>query len=144
MRCKLFILGLLLLTSFQINAQNNTSENEDIEKVVLNYIENFFENNFDEMNSSLHPRLAKRGLNKDRSISNDLPPEELKKILSKKKAFPIEKQKNSVENITVFGDMASATLITGYPNSRWKEYIHLVNVDNEWKMINVFWEHFPK
>lgn len=140
---KLLIIGIFLLSTFHFQAQNQSSEGDAIKSIVLNYIENFFENNFDEMNSSLHPRLAKRGLNSDGTMSKDLPPEELKKILSKKKAFPLEKQNNTVEDISIFGNMASATLITGYSKMRWKEYIHLVKSDGDWKMINVFWEYYP-
>jgi hypothetical protein len=128
-----------------LKAQNSTSQNDAIEKAILNYIENFFENNFEEMNKSLHPRLSKRGLNPDGStISEDLPPEKLKKLLETNPKFEVKHQKNIVENITIFGNMASASLKTGYPKTRWVEYIHLVKQNDEWKIINVFWDFVKK
>ena len=140
----IFIAIILLLSTVTIQAQQATNESKAIEKTILNYIENFFENNFEEMNKSLHPRLAKRGLNPDRTLSEDFPPQKLKELMQKKQIFPLKNQSNLVENIAVFGDMAKASLVTGYPNTRWVEYIHLVKLDNEWKIINVFWEFYPK
>ena len=138
-------LGLILAITMFSNglAAQSTSEDEAVEKAVLNYIENFFENNFDAMNASLHSRLAKRGLNPNGSMSDDLPPQKLKEILNKKKAFPRANQNNKVENVQVFGKMASATLTTGYPKMRWVEYCHLVKENDTWKIINVFWDYYP-
>ena len=58
-----------------------------------------------------------------------------------KEKFPLKYQKNTVEEISIFGNMASAQLTTGYPDLRWVEYIHLAKLDGKWKMINVFWEY---
>ncbi len=136
----LFFTSIILLFSFTANAQKEVTEDKAIEKIVINYIENFFENNFDEMNKSLHPRLAKRGLNPDGTLSDDFPPEKLKELISTKQKFEVKHQYNVVENITVYGNMASASLRTGYPKLRWTEYIHLMKQDGNWKIINVFWE----
>ena len=136
----LFAMTLILLFAFTANAQMEEAEDKAIQKTIFNYIENFFENNFDDMNKSLHPRLAKRGLNPNGTLSDDFPPEKLRELMSTKQIFPLKQQHNVLENISVFGNMASASLITGYPKLRWVENIHLVKVDGDWKIINVFWE----
>lgn len=117
-----------------------TNENAAIEKSSLNYIENLFENNFDLMNESLHPRLAKRGLNPDSTLSEDFPPGKLKELMSTKQKFVIQDQHNVVEDIFIFGKMGRASLRTGYPKLRWNEYIHLIKQEGKLKIINVFWE----
>lgn len=137
---KALIILVVLISAVDSHAQLKTAENTAIEETILNYIENFFENNFDEMNESLHPRLAKRGLNPDRTLSDDFPPEKLKELMLTKQKFKVEHQNNLVEDITIYGNMASASLRTGYPKLRWTEYIHLVKQDGSWKIINVFWE----
>ena len=137
---KLFALFILSVYTLASHAQSEISESVEIEKAILNYIENFFENNFDEMNKSLHPRLAKRGLNPDGTLSGDAPPEALKKLMTTKPKFDLKHQHNVVENISIYGKMASASLRTGYPKTRWTEYIHLVKEKEQWKIINVFWE----
>lgn len=136
---RIFII-IILISAAQSHAQMDTVETNAIEKSILNYIENFFENNFDSMNESLHPRLAKRGLNPDGTLSDDFPPEKLKELMLTKPKFEVKHQYNVVEDITIYGGMASASLRTGYPKLRWTEYIHLVKQDGDWKIINVFWE----
>ena len=137
---KIFIILIVLISTVTSYAQSDTLENSAIEKVILNYIENFFENDYDAMNESLHPRLAKRGLNQDSTLSEDFPPEKLKELMLTKFKFEVKHQYNVVENITVYGNMASASLRTGYPKLRWTEYIHLVKQEGNWKIINLFWE----
>ena len=137
---KVFIILIVLISAVTSHAQSDTTENAAIEKTILNYIENFFENNFDKMNVSLHPRLAKRGLNQDGTLSDDFPPEKLKELMSTKQKFDVEHQKNVVEDIIVYGNMARASLRTGYPRLRWTEYMHLMKQDGSWKIINVFWD----
>ena len=138
------IIFLLFVTVTLSSSVNSQTDNAKVEKAVLSYIENFFENKFEEMNAVLHPRLSKRGLNLDGTINKDLPPLELKKLMSQKRALPISRQENKVENIIVFKNTATAKLITGYPNVKWAEFIHLVKVDAKWKIIDVFWEFYPR
>jgi len=134
---------MIALTAI-LNAQNDSINTVLIEKSILNYIENFFENNFEEMNKSLHPRLSKRGLNPDGTLSDDFPPERLKEFLKTNPRFEVKRQYNVVEHITILGNMASATLKTGYPKTRWVEYIHLIKLNNEWKNINILWDFEKK
>lgn len=137
---QVIILIILLISVDSSWGQSITDENAVIKKTILNYIENFFENNFNAMNESLHPRIAKRGLNQDGTLSEDFTPEKLKELMLTKQKFKTEHQYNIVENITNYGNMASASLRTGYPKARWTEYIHLVKLEGNWKIINVFWE----
>lgn len=141
---KKVIILIIALFSIALNAQNNEIESNLIEKTILNYIENFFENNFDKMNESLHPRLSKRGLNPDGTLSEDFPPEKLKKLLTTNPKFEVKHQYNIVKDITIFGNMASASLKTGYPKTRWTEYIHLIKQNGNWKIINVCWDFDKK
>ncbi|MHA7832655.1 MAG: nuclear transport factor 2 family protein [Flagellimonas sp.] len=137
------IFTLCILLAIATNAQepkDSLKEKQAIQKCVLNYIENFFENNFDEMNRSLHPRLAKRGLGQNEIMSEDFPPEKLKELMETKPPFSKKRQKNSVTDIKIFENMAMANLSTGYPNLRWREFIHLVKMDGQWQIINVFWD----
>ena len=138
------IIILLLFFTVAMNAQESDKDNQLIEETIINYIENFFENKFEEMKVSLHPRLSKRGLNPNGTLSEDFPIEKLKELMDSKRAFPKKDQKNVVEGIIVMGNMAKASLITGYSKTRWVEYIHLVKLDDKWQIINVFWDFKKK
>jgi len=60
-----------------------------INNAVTGYIENFFENNIDEMYKYLHPDLAKRGMSKKRGeetlFFQNMTNTELKAMMGKKK-----------------------------------------------------------
>lgn len=144
MKLKIFLLSILIMSTAVFKSHAQEADTVLIEKSVLNYIENFFENKFEAMDESLHPRLAKRGLNPDRTMSGDFPPAALKTLMANKQPFPVRAQKNKVTNIKVFRNAATATLVTGYPNTRWVEFIHLTKTEGKWKIINVFWEFFDK
>lgn len=136
---------LLLFITFISTTNSIAQQNEKaIEKAVLTYIENFFENNFEKMNTVLHSRLSKRGLNPNGEINEDLPPVKLKRMMEKKKAFPVSKQQNKVEDISIFKNTARAKLTTGYPNMKWIEYVTLVKANGKWKLIDIFWEYYPR
>lgn len=138
---KLIVLVIAIATATSLQAQSEIADSTLIKEAVLNYIENFFENDFDAMNESLHPRLAKRGLNQDGlTISQDFPPDKLKELMASKQKLSLNDQKNTVKDISVYDNMASASLFTGYPRVRWGELIHLVKQEGKWKIINVFWE----
>ncbi|WP_350292563.1 nuclear transport factor 2 family protein [uncultured Croceitalea sp.] len=144
-----WVLFLLVIfsTVVQMNAQND--ENKAlVEAVTLGYIENFFENNFEQMSLYLHPELAKRGVSKKRGLEEyyfeDLSMEALKNMLTSKKVLSKEDQINKVEVLDIFRNTASVKLTTGYPKRmKWIEYIHLVKVSGEWKIANIIWDYFP-
>ena len=135
---------LLVAFVFSTNILQAQQKEKAVEKAVLTYIENFFENKFEPMNAVLHPRLSKRGLNPNGQINEDLPPNKLKEMMQKKKAFPVSKQQNKVEDISIFKNTARAKLITGYPNMKWIEYVTLVKANGKWKLIDIFWEYYPR
>ncbi|OJJ22366.1 hypothetical protein BKI52_06700 [marine bacterium AO1-C] len=153
---KKLLIIIMLGMAISMNAQaqeNQTSKTQAdqeaaIKAVVLQYIENFFENKYEPMAAVLHPRLAKRGLQYKRSgkrrLSNDYPLAGLKKLMTIKKPLPKKHQKNEVKILDVFRNQASVRLVTGYPKMRWVEYMHLANIDGKWVVMNVFWDYFPR
>ncbi len=140
MMFRTLVLTLTTLNLFQTPAFTQQPDSVQVEQAVLTYIENFFENKFEEMNEVLHPQLSKRGVNPDRSINENLTPSKLKELLKNKQALPLTAQKNKVFNIKIFRDVATASLVTGYPRTRWVEFCHLVREQGKWKIINIFWE----
>ncbi len=148
---KSILLYLLLVASMfnSLKAQETGDEdNLQIESATLGYIENFFENNFEEMSFYLHHELAKRGISKKRGVEEyyfeNLSMEKLKNMLASKKALSKQDQINQVEILDVFRNTASVKLTTGYPGRmKWIEYIHLVKVEGKWKIANIMWDYFP-
>jgi len=136
---KLSITICFFLISFaHVNAQD-ISEEKKVESVIKNYIENFFTNNYDKMEVSLHDRLSKRGVNQQGKLSDEYPKEALKKLMETQRAFPLKYQKNVISDIKINNRVATAIMETGYPKTRWMEYIHLAKLDGKWIITDVFW-----
>ena len=120
-----------------------------IKRTVLGYLENFFENKTEEMFKYLHPSLAKRGLSRKRGTPGvffeDMSNEQLTAMLQKKRVLEKENQVNQVEILDIFHNSASVRVATGYPGKmEWIEYIHLARLNDEWKIINIIWDYYPK
>lgn len=157
MRQLLFILCFIAIGQMTAQAQSKktSSDNEithidkaGIEAAVLGYIENFFENNTEEMIKHLHPQLAKGGVSKKRGeevyFYEAMSIDQLKELMASKPALPKEQQDNEVIILDVFRNTASVRLETGYPNRmRWIEYIILSKTDDQWLVNNVMWDYYP-
>lgn len=136
MKTKHIIIAALLLTQLT-TAQ--TKEQNNIKNVINGYIENFFENKYEEMEVNLHEQLSKRGVNQNGTLNDNVSKQKLKEIMEKQRAFPKKYQKNIISDIKVNNRVATAVLKTGYPKTRWTEYIHLAKFNNKWIIMDVFW-----
>tara|TARA_R110002073_G_scaffold89852_7_gene212559 strand:+ start:23195 stop:23641 length:447 start_codon:yes stop_codon:yes gene_type:complete len=136
----LLIVALFFLTNVSIGQTNSkTSDSSEVEKVIKGYIENFFTNDYDKMEVFLHERLSKRGVNSDGKLSPNYSKQDLKKLMETNPKFPLKYQYNKVKDVKVMDRVASAVLLTGYPKTRWKEYIHLAKLDGKWIILDVAW-----
>ncbi len=136
---KFKIIMLLLLSVNLLKAQDHKKDKLEIENTIIGYIENFFQNNYDDMEKHLHARLSKRGIEKNGMISEDYSKNDLKEMMTNKSPLPLPQQSNLVSGIFIDRDFASAILDTGYPTTRWKEYIHLAKLKGTWVIMDVFW-----
>ena len=141
MKLKALLIALLFL-SFNESISQEKAENLEkikVEKVIKGYIENFFINDYAKMEVFLHERLAKRGVNSDGKLSPDYSKLDLKELMSSKRAFPLKHQWNKVRDIKINNRVATAILETGYPKTRWIEYVHLVKLNSKWVILDVVW-----
>ncbi len=139
MKVGIFLLLLVPLQENLVCAQGADAEHDQVEQAVLGYIENFFINDYDVMQQYLHPRLSKRGLDSYGDLSEDFRKEDLRQLMSSKPPLPRAQQDNQVLDVFVDRYFASAILHTGYPNTRWKEYVHLAKLEGKWVIMDVFW-----
>lgn len=47
-----------------------------------------------------------------------------------------DKRKRSIESMDVFGNAASAKIILDYPNVKFVDYMSLLKINGEWKIVN--------
>ena len=91
------------------------------------------------MEIHLHERIAKRGVNQDGKLNVDVSKADLKEMMQNKQELPLSAQKNVVTEIKIDRRVATAILDTGYPRTRWKEYVHLAKLEGRWVIMDVLW-----
>jgi hypothetical protein len=145
MKKTIFVLILALVFAFSLAAQEKTDlekEKAAVKAAVLNYIEGWYEGNVDRMNKALHPELLKRtprafpptGGQIVSSLSKTNMLEYTKAGFGKK--FPKDKLKLSVTVLDVYKHVATAKSVS----PEFIDFLHLVKVNGEWKILNVLWE----
>ena len=108
--------------------------------VVLDYFEGWFDGDVDRMQRALHPRLAKRTLDDDASQA-DLRTTtaqrmvELTAAAAGKDEDPGGQRNIHVEVVDHHANIASVVV----ESPVYREYLHLVQADGTWKIVNALW-----
>ena len=122
--------------------QTTPSRSDDdtrIRAVALDYIAGVLENDPARMKRSLHPTLAKRaylpGLDGKPQLSKMSAVELIQRVGAPGR--PLDPSRHAeVVILDRFGGAASVRTTF----DTWIDYLHIVNVGHEWKIINVLWE----
>ena len=142
---KLISLFTLLFVAIAFKAQSQTKQDTlDIKRVALAYIESQPQPNPKQMEGALHPRIVKRSVFKNKKTQKDYVSEfsaENLVILAESyntngDKFP-KTPKKEVKLLDVSVLTASVKLIA----DEWFDYMHIVKLNGEWKIINVLWQY---
>lgn len=115
-----------------------------IQQAALDYIESQHTPNPGQMERALHPRMVKRTFWTDKASNKDYVREtttESMVILAesynkKGDKFPANPKKE-VKLLDISDKTASIKLIA----DEWIDYMHLVKLNGQWKIINVLWQY---
>lgn len=118
------------------------ADSSAVVETALDYIEGWYEGDAPRMERALHPALVKRILRGDdetgRAAVGNQGASEL--ILATARGagtrIPEEARRKEVRVLDVFGDAATARVRA----AQWVDYLQMVRVDGEWKILNVLWE----
>lgn len=140
---KYLILSTIIFCSFKIQAQTK-QDSLDIKRVALAYIEAQHTPNPKLMESALHPRMVKRSVFRNKTAQKDFISEfftENMVILAetynvKGDKFPKNPRKE-IKLLDVSAKTASVKLLA----DAWIDYMHIVKVNGEWKIVNVLWQY---
>ena len=140
---KNFLLFSFLLTAVvQLSAQTK-QDTLAIRQAALDYIESQHTPNPQQMERALHPRLVKRTFWKDKVTGKEYVAENFAEnlvILAQKynrngDRFP----KNPRKEVKLL-DVSDRTASVKLTADEWIDYMHVVKVNGEWKIINVLWQ----
>lgn len=136
---------ILLFICFSLKNQAQTAQDSAaIKRVALAYIEAQHVPNPKLMEGALHPRMVKRSVFRNKKAQKDFVSEffaENMVILAetynvKGDKFPKNPRKE-VKLLDVSAKTASVKLLA----DAWIDYMHIVKVNGEWKIINVLWQY---
>lgn len=140
---KKYLILLFVCVSSKFHAQT-AQDSAAIKRVALAYIEAQHTPNPKLMESALHPRMVKRSVFRNKTAQKDFVSEffaENMIILAetynvKGDKFPKNPRKE-VKLLDVSAKTASVKLLA----DAWIDYMHIVKVNGEWKIINVLWQY---
>ncbi len=133
----------VVFSSILLHAQSK-DDSLAITKITLDYLESQHKPNPKQMEQALHPRLVKRTFWKDRATQKDYLSEYFadnmvilaERYNVKGDKFPAKPRKE-VKLLDISDRTASVKLIA----DEWIDYMHLVKVNGDWKIVNVLWQY---
>ncbi len=144
MRKNFIFFGVFILTTAQMLHAQTAADTLAITKAALAYIESQHVPNPQRMADALHPRLVKRSVFRSKKAQKDYVSEyftenmillaETYNLQGDK--FP-KNPKKEVKLLDISAKTASVKLIA----DEWIDYMHIVKINGEWKIINVLWQY---
>jgi hypothetical protein len=145
---KIFFIAVILAATISVSAQINkipdsnkkgkiTMNKTELEAVKIpleNYIQSHITGNSDFIRKAFH-KDAKINAFRDGKLLM-LTVEEFAKFYSGKPAPDEDKRRRSFEIIEIVGDAAIARVVLDYPTVKFTDYMSLIKIDGEWKIIN--------
>lgn len=140
-------LCLFLFLCIPVVAQAQTqSDSLAIIATAMNYMEGWYMGDGDRMAQALHPELAKRAQlpsPQNGALSyNHMTADQLTRATRSGMGTrtPEARQQKDAVILDIFGNTASVKAIM----ADWIDYMHMMKVNDEWKIVNVLWELKPK
>jgi len=119
------------------------ADSKSIEQAVTNYVTSIYEMKPELVDESVHPKLQKLGYMPaddgsgwNESWMNHAELRDLAATLNKDKMFDPETAPLEIEIVDHTALIASVKLTAAWGI----DYIHLVNVDGKWMIVNVVWQ----
>lgn len=133
---------LFLFANTNLFAQN-AADTAAIKQAALDYIESQHKPNPAQMERALHPRLVKRTFWKDKPTGKDFLYEYFAEnmiILAERYNVKGDKFPTNPRKDVVFLDVADRTASVKLVADEWIDYMHLVKINGQWKIVNVLWQ----
>ncbi len=129
---KLTFLGLILILGFATQTIAQNSERALVEKTVSYYLDGGTNNDFETLKKAFHKNATMK------YIRNGVY-QEVNAIEFFRKAIkpgPKQNRKTKIADIHISGHAATARLEIDYPTFRFIDYMNLIRIDGEWKVVS--------
>ena len=141
------LLAMLLtagLATPDVASAQTAADSAAIRATALDYIEGFYTGDAARMERALHTDLKKRIVQRkpgEAETLQEMTADQLVQMTAGGggKQMPDEQKRSDVTILDIYGGMASVKIVAGV----WVDYMHIAQVDGEWKIVNVLWEMSP-
>ncbi len=124
----IFIVVFLSVVSISLQAQE--SDSTMVAKTVNYYLEGGTNNDFETLKKAFHKTATMRYIADEYKEVNAL------EFFGKMKPGPKQNRKTKIAYINVTGHAASAKLEIEYPKFSFIDYMNLLKIDGEWKIVS--------
>ncbi len=131
LRLRSILLLLFVVSTFSQTAQAQDSDYAAIEKVVSYYLDGGTNNDFDTLKKAFHENATMKYIGGDGYVEVNV----LEFFGSRMKPGPKSDRKTSIASIDIFGNAANAKLVLEYENQTLVDFMNLLKVDGEWKIV---------
>lgn len=123
---------LIMLTVVLVSVNAQKSDHEMITQTVSYYLDGGTNNDFSTLKKAFHP-YAKMKFMRGENYTEVNALEFFKKAI---KPGPKQNRTSKVEEINIAGNAANARLRIDYPKFYFIDYMNLLKIDGEWKIVN--------
>ena len=138
------ILVLLTIVCSSAASPGSTEVQSAVQKVARDYIYSWYTGDARLMEATIHPSLVKRSVLVNPSVT--LAEESAQELLRKTAAGGASRRVAVEERTFEILDFSAGRSIAQVRirAARWDELLHLVQLNGEWKIVNVLWEMHSK
>jgi hypothetical protein len=146
MRCSILGFCLIALACAPLAGAASEEDEAAIRATALDYLEGWYAGDAARMERALHPDLAKRVVRHDEKWDRDRVDHMGAMLLVQYtragygKKTPAEEQQKDVAILDVYGNAATVKTVA----RDFVDYLHIAEVNGEWKIVNVLWVPRPK
>ena len=124
-----YLVVAFLLCSISLHSQ--TSEHDAVKQTLNYYLEGGTNNDFDMLKMAFHEDATMKYIRGEYKAVNAI--EFFQGIM---KSGPPQNRKTSIEYVDISGPAAHARLRIDYPNFSFIDYMNLLKIDGEWKIVS--------
>jgi len=136
---KLFF-TLILITTFMIQTQAQATDLQLIEKTINHYFDGLVNHKVESLSKAFHPKASMKWNDKGKYMEVNA----LEALSDYIKANDPVKTKTKIVAINTVGDAANAQLELEYETFYFVDFMHLMKIDGEWKIVSKTYTTVPK
>jgi uncharacterized protein YndB with AHSA1/START domain len=127
------------------NFARHVAARAQIKAAILNYVESWYEGDATRAERAVHPDLAKRIVEVAKNNREFLEHMGALELIQNTrsgsgKLTPASEQIKEIAILEVYANIATARVTA----AKWVDFLHLANINGEWKIVNVLWAMKPQ